>query len=108
MSTMQPAPSTHQSRRKIAPMKSSHSFWWGLFGSVIPEVLRLYKVAVVGQSPPTFHWYYIAISIVFVICAGIFAVAWKPETPFKAIWVGVSFPVLVSTMIQNAPSVVGK
>ena len=109
MSTSQPPPTAgiRPSRRR-ASLSASHSFWWGSFGSLLPEVLRLYKVAVVGLSPPTFHWYYLVISIIFVISAGIFAIAWKPENPFKAIWVGVSFPVLVSTMIQNAPSLVGK
>ena len=65
-------------------------FTWGLFGSALPEVLRLYKIAVGGQAEPTLHWYYAAMSIVFAICAGIFTVAWKPENSFKAIWVGVS------------------
>jgi tellurite resistance protein TehA-like permease len=80
------------------------SFCWGMFGSALPEVLRLYKLAVAGQPQPEFRWYYIVMSCVFIVFAGIFTVAWKPENPFKAIWVGVSFPVLISTMIQNAPS----
>ena len=86
------------------PIKPSNAFWWGLFGSMLPEVLRLYKIAVAGQSQPTFHAYYIIISVIFVVCAGFFSVAWKPESSFKAIWVGASFPILVSTLVHNAPA----
>jgi hypothetical protein len=42
--------------------------------------------------------------VLFVIAAGPFTVAWKPESAFKAVWVGASFPTLVATLIQVAPT----
>jgi len=85
-------------------MNPQPCFWWGLFGSVLPEIVRLYKLVTAGQNLPDISWPYFLISVIFIVAAGFFAVAWKPESPFKAIWVGVSFPVLVSAMIQAAPS----
>ncbi len=85
-------------------LTAAFSFYRGTFGSVLPEILRLYQTAQAGQTHPDFHFYDIVVSVVFSISAGIFTVAWQPENQFKAIRVGVSFPVLVSTMIQSAPS----
>jgi len=84
-------------------LNAIRSFWWGLFGSILPEIVRIYKIVNSGESV-SLSWQYFAISFVFMVAAGFFTVAWKPENEFKAIWVGVSFPVLVSAMIQAAPS----
>ena len=48
-------------------------------------------------------------SLVFMLGAGFFSVAWRPENPFKfkAIWIGVSFPVIVSKLAQLAPTMQG-
>ena len=85
-------------------MTPTSSFLWGLFGSLLPEVLRFYKLATHDGAIPSIGVAYILISLAFIISAGLFTVAWKPENEFKAIWVGVSFPVLVSTLIQTPPS----
>ena len=84
-------------------MSSRESFWWGLFGSALPEIVRLYKLVTAAQALPNYGWQYFIVSLLFVIAAGFFAVAWKPENPFKSIWVGASFPLLVTAMIQATP-----
>jgi CDP-diglyceride synthetase len=86
-------------------MKNSHLFWWGCLGAVLPELLRFFKLVAAGQSLPTLNWpLYIGLFVLFVLAAGAFTVAWKAETPFKAIWVGASFPTLVATLVQVAPA----
>jgi len=92
----------------MTPLTPGLSFRWGMFGSLLPEVLRFYKAVTLAQANPEiavkFAILYTVVSLVFVVCAGLFTVAWRPENEFKAIWVGVSFPVLVSTLIQTAPT----
>ena len=85
-------------------MTNKECFLWGCLGSVLPEVLRLYTIATQHQNYPNFTWPYFLISVFFVLSAGGLTVAWKPENAFKAIWVGISFPTLVSTLAKAAPN----
>lgn len=84
-------------------MSHRECFLWGCFGSVLPEILRLYNIVTHEQALPRFVWPYFIISLVFVLAAGAFTIAWEPENRFKAIWVGASFPTLVSTLIKSVP-----
>jgi hypothetical protein len=79
-------------------------FWWGAFGSILPEILRFFKIASAGNSFPSLHWpLYLAFLVLFVCACGTFSIAWKPESEFKAIWVGASAPVLIATLLQTSP-----
>jgi len=89
-------------------LTSRAAFWWGLLGSALPEVVRIYKIVTSGAGEPHFSWPYFLISVVFLLCAGFFTWAWKPESSFKAVWVGISFPVMVSTLAQALPSLPSK
>lgn len=84
-------------------MTARASFFWGVFGAVLPEILRLWKLANGGQHLPDFSTAYFVLLPLFVISGGFFSIAWKPENPFKAIWVGISLPVLVATLAQSPP-----
>jgi hypothetical protein len=86
------------------PLSDRQSFMWGCLGAILPEVLRLYTIATHQQNYPHFSWPYIIISIIFMLSAGGLTVAWKPENSFKAIWIGISFPTLVSTLAKVAPN----
>lgn len=86
-------------------MKNSTLFWCGCFGSLLPQLLRFFKLVADGQPLPSLDWpLYFLLLFLFVLAAGAFTVAWKAESAFKAIWVGASFPTLVTTIIQVAPS----
>jgi hypothetical protein len=86
-------------------MKNSQLFWCGCFGAVLPEVVRFFKLVSVGSPLPNLNWpLYAGILLVFLLSAGGFTVAWKAENAFKAIWVGASFPTLVTTLVQVAPT----
>lgn len=71
---------------------------------MLPELLRFFKLVAGGQPLPSLNWpLYVGLLVLFVLAAGAFAVAWKAENEFKAIWVGASFPTIVATLIQVAP-----
>jgi hypothetical protein len=72
---------------------------------LLPELLRFFKLVDAGQPLPNLNWpLYAALFALFILAAGPFTVAWKPESAFKAVWVGASFPTLVATLIQIAPT----
>jgi hypothetical protein len=75
---------------------------------LLPEILRIYTFVIHQQSIPSFSRGYIAtyvaVSLVFMLFAGGFTIAWEAENAFKAIWVGASFPTLISALIRTAPS----
>lgn len=86
-------------------MKNSHLFGWACFGAVLPELLRFFKLVAVGQPLPNLNWpLYGVLLFFFVLAAGLFRVAWKPENAFKAIWVGASLPTLIATIVQSVPT----
>jgi len=105
-STLPSNPRPQQPTASIS-MPPKASFKWGLFGALLPELLRFYKLVTLGENPP-FSWIWLIVFLFFVVAAGLLAVAWQPENAFKAIWVGVSFPVIVSTMMQTVPPLPGK
>ncbi len=79
-------------------------FFWGAFGGVLPEVVRFFRIVAVGDPLPHLNWVlYVVFLLLFVVFAGGFSVAWKPESEYKAIWVGASLPALVATLVQAAP-----
>jgi len=79
-------------------------FLWGAFGGILPEVVRFFKIAAAGDPLPRLNWilYGVFLSL-FVCAAGVFSVGWKPESEYKAIWVGASLPALVATLVQVVP-----
>ena len=80
---------------------------WGAFGAILPEVVRLYRI--VQSDNPVFDFppKYFPISFIFALFAGILTITFRPEKELKAIWIGASFPVIVSTVFSQAPSIPG-
>jgi hypothetical protein len=89
-------------------MNRTTRFLWGCVGALVPEVVRIYTSVIHQQSLPDISWkyvvVYIAISIVFMAFAGLFSIAWEPENAYKAIWLGASFPTVISTLARTVPS----
>jgi len=83
------------------------AFGWGAFGAILPEVVRLYKIAQGDNPMLDLTVVYVVLSVIFVLAAGIFTVAFRPENQWKAVWVGVSFPVLVSGLLSQPPPTPG-
>jgi len=68
--------------------------------------MRLHKLVESGGLISTDRWVVYSVAwCVFILCGGACTVAWKPESEFKAIWVGVSWPLLVAALLQAAPAI---
>ena len=90
-------------------MGSRECFLWAGFGSVLPELIRLHGATLAavqsgGPNPLDLPWWYFVVSFGATVGAGLFSVAWEPENKFKAIWIGISFPVIVSKLAQLSPT----
>jgi hypothetical protein len=81
-------------------MSANQRFWWGVFGGLLPQVLRIYTTISAGQFPD-FRWVLVVYFVGYAVSVGLFTIAWKPESALKAIWVGISFPVLASSLMQT-------
>jgi hypothetical protein len=85
-------------------MSRKDCFWWAAFGAVLPEIVRFFRIVAVGEALPHLNWVlYVIFLLLFACCAGVFSVAWKPESAYKAVWIGASLPALVATLVQVAP-----
>jgi len=85
-------------------MTDQSRFWWGMFGSVLPEFLRFVKIVFAGSALPHLNWIlYGLFSVGVALFGGLFSIAWEPESRLKAVWVGASFPALVGALIQTPP-----
>jgi hypothetical protein len=74
-------------------------FLWGVVGGVAPEILRLWRLRDEVWTP-TRH--YFPLSVALALLAGAMAVAFAATTPLAALYVGVSTPYLISTMVAAA------
>jgi hypothetical protein len=88
-------------------MKPQHAFFWGCIGGVAPEVLRWFKIASIGSPPPHLDWVFYSIFLFFyTLIAGAVAVAFNPDGPWKALWVGASLPAIIAVLVQAGPTAV--
>jgi hypothetical protein len=85
-------------------MTPMQSFTWGALGSILPELLRVYRIVQSPNPAIDLTWWHIVLSVAFVLASGIFTVAFQPDSRWKATWVGISFPVLVSALIALTPA----
>jgi hypothetical protein len=86
-------------------MKARAAFFWGCLGSTAPEILRWYKIASTGLPIPQLNWtLYLIILVLYVLLAGAVSVAFNPDGPWKALWVGASLPAIIAVLVQAAPS----
>jgi hypothetical protein len=85
-------------------MNGRECFKWGCVGAVAPEVLRFFKIVSEGKSLPSLNWIeYFLLLLLYVVMAGAISVAFKPDSPWKGLWVGASLPALVATLVQTSP-----
>lgn len=85
-------------------MGKKASFWWAVVGATAPEILRFFRLVSGGQALPNLNWWlYGLFLILYCFVAGMVSIAWRPEQPIKALWIGASIPAIVATLIQAAP-----
>ena len=90
-------------------MKKRSAFLWGCVGGIAPEVLRWFKIVSVGAPLPQLDWaLYTVFLFLYVLVAGAVAVAFNPDGPWKALWVGASLPAIVAVLVQAGPTGSGR
>lgn len=90
-------------------ISSRSAFWYGVLGSALPELIRWGKLIgyVSGSAPgkvtiPPSGWLiYFCYAVIYSVAAGMITRAWKPDTEWKAVWVGASFPALMMNLIAT-------
>jgi len=82
------------------------AFLYGCAGSLLPELLRFSKEAAtqVIAAPPSGWTVYLVLIALAGADAGLVAIAWKPDSEWKALWVGASFPVIIQTLAAAPPT----
>ena len=77
-------------------------FVWGFVGGITLELLRM-SSAFKLRGSFTFAWHEVIASAIFGMCAGLFTMAWAPESKLKAWWAGMSFPSILSAFLSKLP-----
>ena len=69
-------------------MTGSSMFWYGVIGAAAPETLRVFNLRL---HPNRFAW-----SAKYVL------MSMGPSTPWAAIYIGISAPVLINTALKHS------
>jgi hypothetical protein len=79
-------------RKKIIP---------GCLGSLVMEILRLYKIHVLGvQTLPGGPEHYLWLSVLFVLSGSIVAYYWDDHNEWRSFVMGLSWPALVAAFFK--------
>lgn len=81
-------------------MNAAAVFVFGAVGALAPEIVRLYELR---TNPSRFRWswFYVTVSLLFAALGGVLAVGLPATTVWGAIYVGVSTPTLVNTVLKR-------
>jgi hypothetical protein len=76
-------------------------YFMGMIGALAPEIVRLYSIR---NDPAKFQWswFYLLISVLFACLGGILALALPATTYWGALYIGISTPVLVNTLVKKS------
>ena len=81
-------------------MRPLHAFLWGSFGSVLPQI-NAFRVTVLTIQPnPPFPITLLNLgrAVALAIVGSIICIAWNPEHPLKAIYIGIAWPFMLSAL----------
>ncbi|MET8448060.1 hypothetical protein [Streptomyces sp. NPDC005209] len=81
-------------------MSSMGVFLLGMVGALAPEIVRVYEIR---SDPSRFQWswFYVAASLAFAGLGGVLALILPATTYWGALYIGVSTPVLVNSMVRK-------
>jgi hypothetical protein len=77
-------------------------FFLGAIGAFAPEILRLWSIRANKQK---FGWsaFYLAASILMCVLGGVVALCLQPDSAWKALYGGITAPVLISSASKRVP-----
>lgn len=78
-------------------------FFYGAVGALAPEAVRWYNIVRFGGQPLHVTLAYVVWSLVFIAIGGVFASAWGDNHAYKCLYIGATFPILVSAWGKNTP-----
>jgi len=85
----------------------SEIFWFGFIGAGIPELIRLYKIKT--EKPDIENkLFYFLINASWMFIGGLIAFLLKASNEFAALYIGFSWPVILSLAGQKKPSLDAK
>lgn len=68
----------------------------------MPLIVRFYQLSSKGRTLPVKNWWLFSVAtLLYAAFAGSFAYFWQPTTTFHAMWVGISFSVLVTNIFES-------
>ena len=75
-------------------------FLLGMAGALAPEIVRLYGIR---NAPErfTWSWFYAVVSVAFAGLGGLLAVVLPATTYWGAVYIGISTPVLVNSIVRK-------
>ncbi len=82
---------------------------FGAFGGILPEIILLYSKRWTSPDLPFDDWHYVALTVLYMGGAAVVASVFpyrKGPSPWKAIVVGISLPVIVSSIATTAKAVI--
>ncbi|MFD7630760.1 hypothetical protein ACFV7Q_32860 [Streptomyces sp. NPDC059851] len=81
-------------------MHSGVVFALGVVGALAPEIVRLYGIR---EDPArfTWSWFYVVVSVAFAALGGVLALLMPATSYWGALYIGVSTPVLVNTLVRK-------
>jgi hypothetical protein len=85
-------------------MNSALVFALGMVGALAPEIVRLYGIR---EDPERFawSWFYLMVSVAFAALGGLLALVMPATTYWGALYIGVSTPVLVNSIVRKGRQV---
>lgn len=87
-------------------MSRWQQFLSGAFGALAVEIARL-RPLIIGDipHPPDFSATYLLFSFLFVLTGGGFALTWNDDNPVKCLYLGATWPIIVSAWLAASPHI---
>jgi hypothetical protein len=80
--------------------RSTRKFLFGAAGAATTELLRVYKVSVLGLGPVHPSLWYLLISGAFVVLGGCAAIVWDDDHALRSYYFGMTFPLMIAMMTR--------
>jgi hypothetical protein len=88
----------------VSKLKAVTAFVCGAVASLMPTIVNFFAAVNAGKNLPVTNWpVFVGVAAVYALAAGLFTSWWEPESKFKAVWIGVSFSTIITSLLQRTP-----
>ncbi len=89
-------------------MTRRETFALGAFGAFAPYLVAWLRALIALQPIPTvsplYAGVFVVVFVLFVAAGGVMALAWEPDSRWKAVWVGLSIQTIIATFGAELPT----